>query len=106
MSAPPDPTPPSQTPQTAAGNGTDDPHRSALLNEWRRRHGSDWVRADDLSTTVRRMIDERERLPAVRQKLPRLVVACPELETEVRGNRAERVTFYRLARIETPGLEG
>jgi hypothetical protein len=106
MSAPPDPTPPPQTPQTAAGNSTDVPRHCALLNEWRRRHASDWVRGDALHPAVRELVDPQGRTASIRQKLRQLVASCSELETEVRGNRAERVTFYRLAPIETAGLEG
>jgi hypothetical protein len=82
----------------------DDPHRSTLLNEWRRQHGSDWVRADDLSATVRQMIDARGRAAAIRQKLPQLVntrLGGFELESEVRGNAARPVRFYRLIQNET-----
>ena len=103
MHAPPDPTPQAAL---AAGNGTDVPRHSALLNEWRRRHGREWIRADDLSATVRQMIDGKGRIPAIRQKLRQLVAVCPELQTMVRGNRARQVVLYRLARIETTGLEG
>jgi hypothetical protein len=103
MHAPPPPTPQATL---AAGNGPDVPCNGALLNEWRRRHGSGWVRSDALHPTVRELIDPQCRVAAVRQKLRQLVAACPELETEVRGNRAERVVLYRLTEIETAGLEG
>ena len=32
--------------------GPTDPHRATLLAEWRTHHGSDWIRAGDLSTTI------------------------------------------------------
>ena len=48
------------------------------------------------------MIDERERLPAVRQKLPRLVASCSEIETMTTGNAARQVVLYRLAGLEGP----
>ena len=84
----------------------DNPHSSALFAEWRAHHGSDWVRADALAATVRRLIDARERLPAVSQKLRQLVntpIGGLRLESEVRGNAARPTRLYRL--VES-GLEG
>ena len=103
LSGPPDPTPP--TPQAEAGNGPTDPHHATLITEWRRQHGPGWVRAEALHPAVRELIDARGRVATVRQKLPRLVAACPELEAKVVGNRAERVVFYRATEVETAGLE-
>lgn len=102
--APPAPLP--RPPQDAAGNGHDDRRHCALLNEWRRRHGSDWVRADDLAPTVCCMIDPQGRIPAIRQRLRQLVASCSELETTTTGNAARRVVLYRLTEVESAGLEG
>jgi hypothetical protein len=85
-----------------------EPDAGTLLSEWRAHHG-DWVRADALAPTVRRMIDARERLPAIRQRL-RLLVNKPSggftLEAKTVGNRARPVAFYRLVESESAGLEG
>ena len=73
---------------------------NSLLAEWRHRHGSDWVRADELHPAIRCMIDPRERLPAVRQKLRQLVATCRELEVKVVGNAARPVALYRIVKSE------
>jgi hypothetical protein len=94
------PQPPQPSPPTPLAHDQD-PRRGTLFAEWRRWHGSDWVRADELTTAVRRMIDERERLPAIRQRL-RLLVNKPSdgftLEAKTVGNRARPVAFYRLVK--------
>ena len=74
--------------------------QNPLLAEWRHRHGSDWVRADELHPAIRCMIDPRERLPAVRQKLRQLVATCRELEVKVVGNAARPVALYRIVKSE------
>lgn len=104
MRAPPDPPP--QQPALTPGNGHDDRRHSPLLNEWRRQHGSGWVRGDALHPVVRELIDARGRVAAVRQKLRQLVAACPELEAKVAGNAARPVVFYRVTEVEAAGLEG
>jgi hypothetical protein len=79
-------------------------HRGTLFDEWRVRHGSDWVRADDLDPTVRRRIDEHERLPAIRQRLRQLVrtpLGGLRLESKVVGNAARPVAFYRVVDSDT-----
>jgi hypothetical protein len=82
-----------------------DPHRvniTALFAEWRVRHGSDWVKADDLDWHVRRLIDDKERVPAIRQKLSQLASTRLDgsmLEAKVEGNAASRVTLYRVVEI-------
>ena len=91
MPSPPQP-PPEATPGLTPSR--DDPHR-VLLSEWRSCHGCEWTRADDLAPTVCRMIDERQRLPAIRQRLHQLDAACSELETKTVGNRARRVVLYQ-----------
>ncbi len=66
---------------------------------WRAHHGSDWVRADELAPTVRRIIDARERLPAIRQRL-RLLVNKPSgvtLEAKTVGNPPTRIAGHGLA---------
>jgi hypothetical protein len=73
-------------PSTAV-NDPDNPHR-ALLAEWRRQHGDTWMKADTLSPAVRRLVDPKDRTPAIRQRL-RLLVNKPsdgftlEAKTEV-----------------------
>jgi hypothetical protein len=95
------PLPPPQTPPTPqATHAQDNPHR-AVLTEWRAHHGSDWVRADALHPAVRRMIDTRERIAAIRQRLRQVVATCPDLEARTTGNAARPVTFYRLIQNET-----
>jgi hypothetical protein len=108
-------------PQTSDGNGHQPPPQATAIQlptdrppvrdqddprlaAWRTHHADAWVRADDLHANVRQLIDERGRLPALRQKLRQLAnapVGGFKLESEVRGNRAKPVTYYRLA-----GLEG
>lgn len=100
-------TPPMPSPETTpTPQGepahANDPHR-ALLTEWQRHHGSNWTRADALHPTVRRMIDERDRAPAIRQKLRLLAATCPEIEAKVVGNAAKPTRLYRLV---SAGLEG
>jgi hypothetical protein len=79
-----------------------DPNRvnlSALFAEWRVWHGTDWVKADDLNYHVRRLIDDKERVPAIRQKLSHLANTRLDgfmLESRVEGNAATRVTLYRV----------
>jgi hypothetical protein len=86
------------------------PPADDLLAEWRAHHGSDWVKVDDLAPSVRRLIDARERVPAIRQRLPRLVATCRDsfkLEAKVVGNAARPVTLYRVVESElAAGLEG
>jgi hypothetical protein len=82
-----------------------DPHRvniTALFAEWRVWHGSDWVKADDLNFHVRRLIDDKERVPAIRQKLSQLAstrLGGFMLEAKVVGNAANRVALYRVVEI-------
>ena len=64
QSQPPPPPETSPSPQ-------DDPHR-ALLTTWHAHHADAWTRADELHPAVRRLIDARERLPAIRQKIRQL----------------------------------
>jgi hypothetical protein len=101
----PSPTPPPPEPTPPQG----DPHASTLISEWRAHHAGDWVRADDLSATVRRVIDQRERLPAVRQKLRQLVkthLGGFTLQVRTIGNAARPVALYRVVESESAGLEG
>jgi hypothetical protein len=82
-----------------------DPHRvniTALFAEWRVWHGSDWVKADDLNFRVRRLIDDKERVPAIRQKLSQMAntrLGGSVLESKIEGNAANRVALYRVAAI-------
>jgi hypothetical protein len=82
-----------------------DPHRvnlTALFAEWRAWHASDWMKADDLHPTVRRLIDDKERVPAIRQKLSQLAstrLGGSMLESKVEGNAANRVSLYRVVAI-------
>jgi hypothetical protein len=82
-----------------------DPHRvniTALFAEWRVWHGSDWTKADDLNPAVRRLIDDKERVPAIRQKLSQLAstrLGGSMLECKVAGNAANRVSLYRVVAI-------
>jgi hypothetical protein len=79
-----------------------DPHHATLISEWRAHHGSDWVRADALHLTVRQLIDERDRIPAIRQKLRQLAATHREfVETKTVGNAARPVTLYRMVGNET-----
>jgi hypothetical protein len=45
---------------------------AALFEAWSGKHGG-WVRADDLDPTVRRLVDEKDRPAAIRQRLNELV---------------------------------
>jgi hypothetical protein len=84
-----------------------DPHRvniAALFAEWRFRHGGDWQKADELHPAVRRMVDEKERVPAIRQKLSQMAntrLGGFRLECTVEGNAANRVSLYRVIEIES-----
>jgi hypothetical protein len=89
---------PAQPPPQASDQ---EPHHSTLFSEWRAHHGDDWVRADALHPTVRRLIDDRDRISAIRQRLRQLAVTCSELEAKVVGNAARPVTFYRVIESET-----
>ena len=90
----PPPTPPPEPTHPQARD--QDPHCGTLISEWRCRHGSEWVRADDLAPTVCRMVDPQERTAAVRQRLRQLVAHTPELQVKVVGNAARPVAFYRV----------
>jgi hypothetical protein len=83
-------------------------HR-VLLAAWRAHHGSDWVRADDLVSEVRRLIDDKDRTAAIRQKLRGLAstpIGGLMLEAKSVGNRAKPVMFYRVVESGPAGLEG
>ena len=97
QSMPSPPPPPPESPLAPARD--QDPHRGTMLTEWRRHHADTWVRADALHPAIRRMIDERQRLSAIRQKLRQLVAHTPELEAKVVGNAARRVVLYRLTEL-------
>ena len=109
---PPAPLPAQPPPQAR----DQDPHRGTLFSEWRAHHGSDWVRADELSAAVRKMIDAKDRAAAVRQRLRLLVNKAIDgvtLEAKVVGNRARPVAFYRVVEVSheagleaSAGLEG
>jgi hypothetical protein len=94
------PSPPPPPPQPAPPHAG--PHHATLISEWRAHHGSDWVRADALHLTVRQLIDEHDRIPAIRQKLRQLAATHREfVETKTVGNAARPVTLYRMVGSET-----
>jgi hypothetical protein len=75
---------------------------TALFAEWRVWHGSDWMKADNLNPAVRRLIDDRERTAAIRQKLSPLVntrLGGFMLEGRIEGNAATAVSLYRVVEI-------
>ena len=60
------------------------------------------MKADDLDFHVRRLIDDKERVPAIRQKLSQLAstrLGGFMLESKVEGNAANRVSLYRVIEI-------
>ena len=76
---------------------------SALFVKWREYHLDTWVKADDLDWHVRRLVDDKERVPAIRQKLALLADTRLDgfkLESKVEGNAANRVSLYRVAAVE------
>ena len=61
------------------------------------------MKADELQLAVRRLIDDRERVPAIRQKLSQLVntrLGGFMLEAKIEGNAANRVSLYRVVEID------
>jgi hypothetical protein len=77
---------------------------SALFTTWRVWHRDDWVKADDLNWNVRRLIDDRERVPAIRQKLAQLVntrLGGFRLEGQIEGNAANRAWVYRVVEADS-----
>jgi hypothetical protein len=76
---------------------------SALFVKWREYHLDAWVKADDLDWHVRRLVDDKERVPAIRQKLALLADTRLDgfkLESKVEGNAANRVSLYRVVEVE------